>query len=165
MDEEPNLCFFEDAWPVRFYLQRRAKDQAEAQRVDSTPNLAATSDNPTDFPHSVVTMMTHDEILTAHSECPVHPQPDLSQVSKAMKNFFTVHGMQELLIPLASKGIMTEKQFNLLRSSTPEQAENLVARTDHAAGATLNLLQRMMLKVLLRSCAGAQSHSDRLDTQ
>jgi len=84
-------------------------------------------------------------------ECPTHLQPDLTQVSESIINFFSKHSSQELVIPLALIGVRTDQQFALLRSMSPEQVAGLVTRTDsQAARASLNLFQRVLLKVLLR---------------
>jgi hypothetical protein len=86
---------------------------------------------------------------TDANSCPVHVPPDLNQISEVIRAFFARSGMEELVVPLALNGVTTEQQFALFKSMDPAQMEQLVARTDSAAKASLNPFQITMLKSLL----------------
>lgn len=142
---------YEDAWPVRFYLQRRVKDLAGDG--EGLGHAIAIASSHTLVTPSAAIRKTHDLLnspsITTHSGCLIHFCPDSNQVSQFMRDFFGDRGMQELVGPLAASGVVTEKQFVLFRSLTTEQRENIVKRTDHAKP-FLNLFQCILLKIALR---------------
>ncbi|KXN92225.1 hypothetical protein AN958_08678 [Leucoagaricus sp. SymC.cos] len=153
--EEPRLQRYEDAWPVRFYLQHCVKNLEQPIPQTERQSDAATTNAST----SAEMLIASGDVETIDSlkpssllvQCPIHILPDLSQVSEVIKTFFASNGMEELVVPLALNGITTERHFALLRSLDPTQREQLFSQKSHTTIASLNLFQSILLNILLRN--------------
>ncbi|KAF5358332.1 hypothetical protein D9756_001409 [Leucocoprinus leucothites] len=117
LKDEPRLCSYEDAWPVRYYLlwcARGTRTLAPGTNHHSTRKplidiLQAKAPTIVEHPRT-----DDDASYTTQSHfCPIHIPPDLNRVSETIRTFFARSGMEELVVPLALNGVTTEQQFTL----------------------------------------------------
>ncbi|TFK42413.1 hypothetical protein BDQ12DRAFT_273907 [Crucibulum laeve] len=111
--KRPSLSRYQEDWPIKFYLSRRAKQlglpslPTDKDATSHNDIKMSNSDSTNTIPGVAVPSYPHQ----IRPVCDVHIPLDLSDISPKMQIYLRNYGMEELTCTLVTAGIQSDDQF------------------------------------------------------